>query len=103
MFRLYKLKNNSEYLLYESEVRDGTDVRFKRVCINEKKLCNNNPTQNIILKMYHYSTFGAPKLSGETYFTIDGLMDGRRTAALRKSEKHKGTVQFNAVKRYTKY
>jgi hypothetical protein len=66
MFRLYKIKNNSEYLLYESEIREGNDPRFKKVVMNEKKLCNNDPNQMIMLKMYNYTNFGAPSLVSET-------------------------------------
>lgn len=102
MFRLYKMKNNAEYLLYESEIRDGTDVRFKKVVLNEKKLCNNNPDQPIILNMYHYSNFGAPKIISQTTFTINELR-GKRNFVLRKDGKNRGNVQFNAVKRYTKF
>ena len=103
MFRMYKIKNNSEYLLYESEVKDGNDPRFKRVVMNEKKLCNNDPDQPIVLKMYHYSNFGAPKYIAETQFTVNELYQGKVNHALRKNAKVKGTVQFNAVKRYTKH
>ena len=83
MFRMYKLKNNSEYLLYESEVKDGSNPQFKRVIMNEKKLCNNNPDQPIILKMYDYSNFGAPKYIAETKFTVTDIHRGKINYYLR--------------------
>ena len=103
MFRLYKIKNNSEYLLYESEIRDGTDVRFKKVLLNEKKLCNNNVNQQVVLRTYNYSNFGAPKETAETRFTVTELIEGRRSFQLRSEGKFRGTANFQNVKRYTRH
>lgn len=51
-WKLYKAKNDGEYLLYESEVREGKDNRFNPFKINEKRLCNNNPKQPIIIRFF---------------------------------------------------
>jgi hypothetical protein len=51
-WKLYKIKNNEEYLLYESEIREGKDNRFNAFKINEKRLCNNNPKQPIIFRFF---------------------------------------------------
>ena len=64
MFRLYKLKAGEEYLLYESEYRNGSDNRYDRVKINEKRLCNNNPEQPIMIRFYKQSQISAPVLIG---------------------------------------
>ena len=61
MIRLYKIKNGSEYLLYESEPRSGSSPRFNRITLNQKKLCNNDENQEIVLRVYNYSNVTAPK------------------------------------------
>jgi hypothetical protein len=51
-WRLYKNKGGEEYLLYESEVREGKNNKFNPLRINEKRLCNNAPKQPIIFRFF---------------------------------------------------
>ena len=103
MYRLYKMKNNAEYLLYESEVQSGTDPRFRRVALNEKKLCNNDENQEVFLRVYNYSNFGAPKFVAETPFTVNQLRQGRTNFQVSKEHRSKGSASFQNLKMYTKH
>lgn len=51
-WRLYKSKGSEEYLLYESEVREGKNNKFNLLKINEKRLCNNDMQQPIIIRFF---------------------------------------------------
>ena len=69
-FKIFKIRNGVEYLLYESEVKLGKAPRFDLTSISEKRLCNNNPDQPITLKMYSTSNFFAPSIIGSLDFTV---------------------------------
>lgn len=51
-WKLFKIKRNEEYILHQSEVREGKNNRYARFKIKESKLCNNNPKQPIVLRFY---------------------------------------------------
>lgn len=86
-WKLYKVKNNEEYLLYESEVREGKDNRFNPVKINEKRLCNNNPKQPIIFRFF---CDAGTSLIGEARTDLDNLLRGNLRYTLFKSNREKG-------------
>jgi len=52
MWKLFKIRRNEEYLLYESEVKEGKNNRFAHFKINEFKLCNGLPKQPIFIRLY---------------------------------------------------
>ncbi len=51
-FKIYKVKKEEEFLIYESEVKEGKNPTFNQVKLKVKKLCNNNPLQPIIVRFY---------------------------------------------------
>jgi hypothetical protein len=88
-WKMYKLKNNEEFILYESEVKDGKNNRFNPVRINEKKLCNNNLKQPIIFRFYEGS---GHVLIGETTTDLENLSHGNHKYTLMKRQSEKGVI-----------
>jgi hypothetical protein len=80
-WKLYKIKNNEEYLLYESECKEGKNNRYQHFKINQKRLCNNNPKQPIILRFFDDS---GSSLIGEAFFDFATLQQGRTRFTLTK-------------------
>jgi hypothetical protein len=86
---MYKLKNNEPYLLYESEVREGKNNRFAPLKINEKRLCNNNPKQPIIIRFFSDS---GNSVIGESRMDLETLTQGRVRHTLLKGNHEKGII-----------
>jgi hypothetical protein len=90
-WRLYKSKGGEEYLLYESEVREGKNNRFNPLKINEKRLCNNNPQQLIIFRFFENS---GHVLIGEATTTLESLSKGNLRLTLTKRTSEKGVAML---------
>lgn len=60
-FKIFKIRNGVEFLLYESQPKKNVNPRFNRTVMDEKRLCNNNDNQLIIIKLYKLSNIWAPK------------------------------------------
>lgn len=99
-WKLYKIKNNEEYLLYESEVREGRDNRYNPLKINEKRLCNNAPKQPIIFRFFANS---GQSLIGEVRTDLDNLSRGNLRYTLMKNGHEKGVFLLENFKQTVKY
>lgn len=97
---MYKLKNNEPYLLYESEVREGKNNRFAPLKINEKRLCNNNPKQPIIIRFFSDS---GNSVIGESRMDLETLTHGRVRHTLLKGNHEKGIITLENLKQTIKY
>ena len=73
-------------------MRTGNNIRFSPTSMSEKRLCNNDENQRIVLRMYNTSNFFAPEEIGELSFTLQDI-DNRKLVRT-KGGRSVGSVQF---------
>jgi hypothetical protein len=88
-WRLYKVKGSEEFLLYESEVREGKSNLFNPLRINEKRLCNNNPQQPIIFRFFENT---GHVVIGEARTNLNSLAQGNLRLTLAKGSSERGLI-----------
>lgn len=77
-------------MLYESESHLGGTNRYNQLRINEKRLCNNDPKQPIIIRFY---IEGGPSI-GEAKFDLSMLTDRKAKHTLMKNGNENGIIVF---------
>ncbi len=74
-------------MLYESETKPGKNNRYQHMKINQKRLCNTNPKQPIILRFFNDTS-----LIGESYFDLATLQEGKLRFTLTKKGSERGVA-----------
>ncbi len=72
-------------------MREGKDNRFNPLKINEKRLCNNNPKQPIIIRFFCDS---GHSLIGEARTDLDNLSRGNLRYTLMRGNNEKGVIML---------
>ena len=102
-FRIYRVRQKDELLIYESEtVFDNETPRFKKVTLSERRLCKNDPDANFDIRFYDYSSSGNHGLIGKVVTTVSKVLDSRNYPIMFKNQVQ-GNIKLDQVKRAIKY